>query len=67
MADITLRETEGRPLTFAEVDGNFSNLNNDKQEMATRLGLVSSLDISSDKLTFMTHQMLLKEQFYQRA
>jgi hypothetical protein len=52
MADITLRETEGRPLTFAEVDGNFTNLNNDKQETAPRLGLVTSLDVSSDKLTF---------------
>ena len=52
MADITLRETEGRPLTFAEVDGNFTNLNNDKQETAPRLGLVTSLDASSDKLTF---------------
>ena len=52
MADITLRETEGRPLTFAEVDGNFTNLNNDNQETAPRLGLVTSLDASSDKLTF---------------
>ena len=52
MADITLRETEGRPLTFAEVDGNFTNLNNDKQETAPRLGLVTSLDAASDKLTF---------------
>jgi hypothetical protein len=52
MADITLRETEGRPLTFAEVDGNFTNLNNGKQETAPRLGLVTSLDASSDKLTF---------------
>ena len=52
MADITLRETEGRTLTFAEVDGNFSNLNNDKQETVPRLGLVTSLDASSDKLSF---------------
>jgi hypothetical protein len=52
MADITLRETEGRPLTFAEVDGNFTNLNNDKQETAPRLNLVTSLDAASDKLTF---------------
>ena len=52
MADITLRETEGRPLTFAEVDGNFSNLNNDKQEIAPRLNVASTLDMSADKLTF---------------
>ena len=52
MADITLRETEGRPLTFAEVDGNFSNLNNDKQELATRLNVATTLDMSADKLTF---------------
>ena len=52
MADITLRETEGRPLTFSEVDGNFSNLNNDKQETVPRLNLVTSLDASADKLSF---------------
>ena len=52
MADITLRETEGRPLTFAEVDGNFSNLNNDKQETVPRLNTATSLDMSADKLTF---------------
>ena len=52
MADITLRETEGRPLTFAEVDGNFTNLNDDKQETVPRLNLVTSLDASADKLSF---------------
>jgi len=52
MATITLRETEGRPLTFAEVDGNFSNLNDDKQEIAPRLSLVASLDMATDKLSF---------------
>jgi len=52
MADITLRETEGRPLTFAEVDGNFSNLNDDKQEIAPRLNVATTLDMSADKLTF---------------
>ena len=52
MADITLRETEGRPLTFAEVDGNFTNLNDDKQEVVPRLNLVTSLDAAADKLSF---------------
>tara|TARA_R100000656_G_scaffold115758_1_gene88349 strand:- start:501 stop:1085 length:585 start_codon:yes stop_codon:yes gene_type:complete len=52
MATITLRETEGRPLTFAEVDGNFTNLNDDKQETAPRLDLVTSIDVAADKLTF---------------
>jgi len=52
MATITLREQEGRPLTFAEVDGNFTNLNDDKQEMAPRLSLVTSIDTAADKLTF---------------
>ena len=52
MADITLRETEGRPLTFAEVDGNFSNLNNDKQEIAPRLNVSATIDMAADKLTF---------------
>ena len=33
MAEITLRETKGAPLTFAEADSNFSNLNDDKQEL----------------------------------
>ena len=52
MATITLRETEGRPLTFAEVDGNFTNLNNDKQETAPRLNVATTIDVAADKLTF---------------
>jgi hypothetical protein len=52
MATIILRETEGRPLTFSEVDGNFSNLNNDKQETAPNLNVVTSIDMASDKLSF---------------
>ena len=52
MATITLRETEGRPLTFAEVDGNFSNLNDDKQEIVPRLNVATTIDMSADKLTF---------------
>lgn len=43
MATITLRSTKGSPLTNAEVDGNFTNLNNDKYE--------SGDDIVSDDLS----------------
>lgn len=43
MATITLRSTKGSPLTNAEVDGNFTNLNTDKYE--------SGDDIVSDDLT----------------
>jgi hypothetical protein len=43
MATITLRSSKGSPLTNAEVDGNFTNLNNDKYE--------SGDDIAVDDLT----------------
>src|SRR6056300_22873 len=43
MATITLRSSKGSPLTNAEVDGNFTNLNNDKYE--------SGDDISVDDLS----------------
>ena len=43
MATITLRSSKGSPLTNAEVDGNFTNLNNDKYE--------SGDDIVSDDLS----------------
>jgi len=52
MAEITLRETKGAPLTFAEADGNFTNLNNDKQETIPNLGVVSSADMATDKISF---------------
>ena len=52
MAEITLRETKGSPLTFAEADGNFTNLNDDKQEIIPNLGVVSSADMSADKISF---------------
>lgn len=32
MADITTRAGKGSPLTWAEMDANFANLNNDKAE-----------------------------------
>ena len=52
MATIVLRETKGAPLTFAEADGNFTNLNDDKQEIIPNLGLVTSVDVATDKISF---------------
>jgi len=43
VATLTLRSTKGSPLTNTEVDGNFTNLNNDKYE--------SGDDIVSDDLS----------------
>jgi len=52
MATIVLRETKGSPLTFAEADANFTNLNDDKQETIPNLGVVTSADMSTDKISF---------------
>ena len=52
MAEITLRESKGSPLTFAEADANFTNLNDDKQETIPNLGVVTSADMSADKISF---------------
>jgi hypothetical protein len=52
MATITLRDTKGSPLSFAEMDSNLTNLNNDKQEVIPNLATVDSIDSSADKLLF---------------
>ena len=52
MATIVLRETKGSPLTFAEADANFTNLNDDKQETIPNLGVVASADMATDKISF---------------
>jgi len=52
MATIVLRETKGSPLTFAEADANFTNLDDDKQETIPNLGVVTSVDTSTDKISF---------------
>jgi len=52
MAEITLRETKGSPLTFAEADANFTNLNTDKQETIPNLNVVTSADMAADKISF---------------
>jgi len=52
MATIVLRETKGSPLTFAEADANFNNLNDAKQEVIPNLGTVDTIDTETDKLMF---------------
>ena len=52
MATITLREAKGSPLTFAEMDGNLTNLNDDKQEIIPNLTTDTSLDLDTDKFSF---------------
>ena len=52
MAIIILREDKGSPLTFAEADANFNNLNDDKQEVIPNLGTVDTIDSETDKLMF---------------
>lgn len=42
MATLTLRSVKGSPLTNAEVDANFSNLNDDKMEKSANLSDVAS-------------------------
>tara|TARA_R100001244_G_scaffold15062_1_gene16550 strand:- start:40 stop:627 length:588 start_codon:yes stop_codon:yes gene_type:complete len=52
MADLTLRETKGSPLTFVEMDGNLTNLNTAKQEIIPNLTTDTVIDIATDKLSF---------------
>ncbi len=42
MATVTLRSVKGSPLTNAEVDANFSNLNDDKMEKSSNLSDVAN-------------------------
>lgn len=48
MATITLRETKGSPLSFAEMDSNLTNLNNDKLEVIDNLDVASTMDVNAD-------------------
>jgi len=52
MATITLRETKGSPLSFSEVDGNFTNLNNDKQELINSFGAETTMVDNADYISF---------------
>lgn len=46
MATITLRDTKGAPLTHDEVDGNFTNLNNDKLDKQTGGTVIDNIKIN---------------------
>ena len=52
MASITLRETKGSPLTYAEMDGNLTNLNDDKQELINSLNTDSTMTETSDYIAY---------------
>ena len=52
MATITLRETKGSPLSFTEVDDNFTNLNDDKQELINSFGAETTMVDNADYISF---------------
>jgi len=47
---LTLRETKGSPLTFAEMDSNLSSLKYNKEEIISNLNSITSVDSTSDKI-----------------
>ena len=49
---LTLRETKGSPLTFGEIDGNLTSIDNNKQEIIPNLTTNSTKDEDSDKFSF---------------
>jgi|TARA_R110002020_G_scaffold84927_2_gene209960 hypothetical protein len=49
---LTLRETKGSPLTFAEMDSNLSSLKFNKQEKLSNLDVATSVDSAADKMLF---------------
>jgi hypothetical protein len=50
MSQVTLRNVKGSPLTNAEVDANFSNLNSDKSEKAANLSDLTSASTARSNL-----------------
>jgi hypothetical protein len=50
MATIVTRSDKGSPLTNAEVDANFTNLNNDKQEASTAVTLTDTQTLTNKTL-----------------
>ena len=51
MASITLRETKGSPLTFGEMDGNLTNLNDNKLEIISNLD-TANMNRDADYIAF---------------
>jgi len=49
---LTLREVKGSPLTFSEMDGNLTSINDNKQEKIANLTTDDSIDSTVDKLVF---------------
>jgi hypothetical protein len=49
---LTLRETKGSPLTFAEMDGNLTSIDSNKQEVIPNLTTDTGIDIAVDKMSF---------------
>jgi hypothetical protein len=50
MSQVTLRNVKGSPLTNAEVDANFSNLNTDKSEKSANLSDLTSASTARSNL-----------------
>lgn len=47
MANLTLRLVKGSPLTNAEVDGNFSNVNSEITALTSNVGIISNLNTTN--------------------
>jgi len=52
MATLTLREVKGSPLTFTEMDGNLTNLNDDKQELINTFNTDPTMAEASDYVAY---------------
>tara|TARA_Y100001951_G_scaffold21743_1_gene16675 strand:+ start:55 stop:660 length:606 start_codon:yes stop_codon:yes gene_type:complete len=52
MATIVTRVGKGSPLSFVEVDANFTNLNTDKEETITNLALDTVMSATADYISF---------------
>ena len=49
---LTLREVKGSPLTYGEMDGNLTSIDNNKQEIIPNLTVNPTIDEASDKFSF---------------